>query len=237
MGRTRERLNVAQSDRPSKSAVTNAGDLLRRHRRGDGGIDPFTLHSAYETLSAFRREWVRPPQPLVGTNMGLRSMLLRVVPGADPPTQRLKREDRIIQKLVRQPSLRLAQMQDIGGCRVVVPTLAELRRVCERIEHTWAADIAVIHDRIAKPQPTGYRAIHIIVSRHDRLVEVQLRTELQHRWARAVELAEQRTGDLLKDGVGDVDLIAWYRDLATAYAYQDRGEPVPTDLEARLGTS
>ena len=222
------------SVRQSKTSVTKAGELLRRHRRGDGGVGPVELKAAYDLLADFRRGWVLPPQPLVVVNMGLRSMTSRVVPAAGPPAQRLKREDRIVEKLVRQPTLRLAQMQDIGGCRVVVPTMGDLDQLRERIEATWSKDIAAIDDWIATPRDTGYRALHIIVSRHDHLVEVQLRTQLQHRWARAVELAEKKTGQLLKDGTGDEEILAWFRDLGLAYAYLDREQPIPDDLSQRL---
>ena len=42
-------------------------------------------------------------------------------------------------------------------------------------------------DYVAKPKPTGYRAMHVVVQQHDRLVEIQLRTYRQNVWADEVE--------------------------------------------------
>ena len=40
--------------------------------------------------------------------------------------ERLKRLDSIINKLKREPSMSLWAMQDLGGCRFIVPTIKEV---------------------------------------------------------------------------------------------------------------
>ena len=54
--------------------------------------------------------------------------------------QRLKRLPSIVSKLQRLPRLRLSEIQDIGGCRVVVPTADDASNVASdlmesRIRH------------------------------------------------------------------------------------------------------
>src|SRR4051812_46820847 len=46
-------------------------------------------------------------------------------------TQRLKRLASIRSKLERRPSMRLSQMQDIGGCRAVVSDVISVRRLAD----------------------------------------------------------------------------------------------------------
>lgn len=48
-------------------------------------------------------------------------------------TQRLKRSQTILDKLRREPTLDLSRMQDVGGCRAVVETKDDLRRLEARI--------------------------------------------------------------------------------------------------------
>lgn len=40
--------------------------------------------------------------------------------------QRLKRRDTIVQKLERFPTMKLHRMQDLGGCRVILPKVADV---------------------------------------------------------------------------------------------------------------
>jgi len=48
--------------------------------------------------------------------------------------QRLKRAPSIIAKLSRFPAMRLTQMQDIGGCRAVVSTLADVQALRDALK-------------------------------------------------------------------------------------------------------
>lgn len=64
-------------------------------------------------VAGFRREHAHP---LTLVTVGPRQFLESVEPGA-AVGQRLKRMDRILEKLVRFPEMKLARMQDVGGCR------------------------------------------------------------------------------------------------------------------------
>jgi len=73
-------------------------------------------------------------------------------------------------------------MQDVAGCRAILPNLAAIDEVRRRIEHQ-KSEIVKVNDYNATPRSSGYRAVHIVVRRDGALVEVQLRTTNQQRWA------------------------------------------------------
>lgn len=70
--------------------------------------------------------------PLLKANNGLRSML-RSEGCPVEVSQRLKRLNTIIDKLTREPTMALSRMQDIGGCRAIVDSIEQLRRVEKRL--------------------------------------------------------------------------------------------------------
>lgn len=90
----------------------------------------------------------------------------------------------LIEKL-RRESIRLSQVQDIAGCRVVVADITEQESIAVALLFMWPG--ASVIDRRADPSH-GYRAVHIIAKTSGKLVEIQVRTLLQHLWA---ELSEK----------------------------------------------
>ncbi len=84
---------------------------------------------ALDVLVAYR---AAHQYPLVKASNGLRSTL-RTEQVAGQVSQRLKRVPTIWEKLLREPTMQLAGMQDIGGCRAVVTSLAELRAAERRL--------------------------------------------------------------------------------------------------------
>jgi putative GTP pyrophosphokinase len=168
--------------------------------------------------------------PMTSVTMGIRSMV-RTVRRNDAirPGQRFKRLDRILDKLRRYPRMRLSQMEDIGGCRVVLPTLGEVYSVLNRVRRNWPE--ASIKNYIAEPKDDGYRAIHVVKRRGGRLVEVQLRTTRQHDWAEVIEVYSPTLGFNLKDGEGPDDLREYFKLAAERLAREDREEPADPELE------
>lgn len=82
----------------------------------------------------------------------------------------------LVDKLNRQ-HVRLTQVQDIAGCRIVVGDTFLQDKALPLLE-IYLGTPQVI-DRRESPS-SGYRAIHLISNLAGRKVEVQLRTELQH---------------------------------------------------------
>lgn len=211
---------------PSKTQVDKAGSVLRKlHSSGT------TIPSAAEVdaARALLREYRRGFQlPLTKANMGLRSCA-RTATRFDPgSSQRLKQPPRIIDKLLRKPTMRLSQMEDIGGCRCVVPDLATVHKIAGRVRRTNR--VIQEEDLNLADRATGYRALHLIVDYDDHRIEVQLRTERQHSWAEHVESLDDRLGSDLKDGNGPEELQIYLKTLSDAYASLDQGRMIEDDL-------
>jgi putative GTP pyrophosphokinase len=140
-------------------------------------------------------------------------------------TARPKTVDRIVGKLVRLATMRLSQMEDIGGCRAKLPGgMSEVRAILHRIQDTWP-DADVI-DYVAEPKATGYRALHVLREQDGRMIEIQLRTAGQNRWADVVEATADRLGYALKDGKGPPELARYFERAAYKIALEEEGGSV-----------
>lgn len=206
----------------SKTHVDKAGAALRKWWNDGADIGQLTtdpvLDAAVNTLIEWRASH---RMPLVLAQFQLGSAAQEVVEDA-VPVGRPKRASQIVYKLVRQPTMRLSQMEDIAGTRVVVPSQPEVAQIVERLLPRFPAAQAI--DYVAKPKATGYRAIHVIVRQHDRFVEIQLRTVRQNRWADEVERWADSLGYELKDGRGPDDLVEYFRLEAAMLAAGDQGD-------------
>ena len=145
--------------------------------------------------------------------------------------QRIKRLASINLKISRFPSIRLSQMQDIGGCRAVVQTVAEVNKLVglyktsdlrHRLDH--------IDDYIQNPRDSGYRGVHLIYryisdrkeTYNGLKIEVQLRSTLQHAWATAVETVGTFTRQALKSSLGEAAWLRFFALMGTAMAIRER---------------
>ena len=115
------------------------------------------------------------------------------------PTGRPAKSTTSISDKLRRESIRLSQIQDIAGCRVIVPDIAHQESVVQSLislfEHT------TVSDRRAKPSH-GYRAVHVIVNTRGKLIEIQVRTALQHLWAELSEKFSDVIDPAIKYGAG-----------------------------------
>lgn len=114
------------------------------------------------------------------------------------PTTRLKTVGTIIDKLQRQPRLRLSQMQDVAGARVSLDvTLPAQDQIVETVRELF--DHPRVVDRRKAPTH-GYRAVHLVPSVQDRFVEIQVRTALQDLWAQLFERSADLVGRPIRYG-------------------------------------
>ena len=214
---------------PTGSQVKKAGRTLRRWWESDKEQPSDADVAAWITLLEYRSEF---PEPLKRVNLGLRSMV-RTEGCPVRVSQRLKRGERIIQKLSRHPNMSLSTMADIGGCRAIVDDLAQLQAVRKRIHKNWVKSIVSEREYLAEPRNTGYRGYHVVVERLGKRVEVQLRTARQHGWAMMVEDAENRTGTLLKDGIGPPEVVDFFRLTSDiTWHVETVGGPLPPEMVA-----
>lgn len=190
---------------PSRSAVRKAGSTVRSFSRGDASLE--RLNAALDVIGEYRAAF---SYPLLKVNNGLRGCLDRIHVHAEV-TQRLKRMSTIVDKLtLRESKLDLSRMQDIGGCRVVTESndIDEVRRVEAWIDHAWGSQVLRRSDYIDQPRQSGYRALHVIVERDGRPIEIQIRTQRMHTWASNVEAFSDVLGSNFKrDGASEVQAL------------------------------
>lgn len=212
---------------PTKSQINKAGKILRREARGEPVVVA-DVDKAIGILLAWR---AGHQLPLITASMGLRSRVktagceLRV-------SQRLKRVPTIVDKLKREPSLALSTMQDIGGCRAVLGSISEIRKVQKRFDHKRPPKR--VNDYIAAPRDSGYRGVHLIVAYDEHDIEIQLRTQVMHDWAITVERLSGQVGEDLKSGRGPRQLLDFLEVASEAMALEERGEQVDTALMERF---
>jgi Region found in RelA / SpoT proteins len=151
--------------------------------------------------------------------------------------QRTKRLISIIEKLRREENMKLSQMQDIGGCRAVLGTLEQVRKLEQvYLSSRWEHEELNHKDYIQYPKPSGYRSIHLKYkykgigekSNYNRLkIEIQLRTNLQHTWATAVETAGTFTKQALKSNFGNESWLRFFSLMSSVFAIRENCPIVP----------
>ena len=168
-----------------------------------------------------------------------KSTLWRKVKNYDSPivAQRLKRLPTIIDKLNRYPHMELARMNDIGGVRGIVDTVKQVRELQEQYqdEKRFSHRLVRKDDYITNPKDDGYRGVHLIYRYHNTrartplakqyeglLIELQLRTKLQHNWATAVETMGTFRGEALKSRQGSADWLEFFTVTSAAFAHIEK---------------
>jgi hypothetical protein len=160
----------------------------------------------------------------------------KVFPGA-VTAQRIKRQESILAKLIRQPTMNLSQMQDIGGCRAIVRTIGQVRELMDiygtrPMVHTLVGS----KNYISAPKPDGYRGIHLIYRYQGvgpkavytgQRCEIQLRSDIQHVWATAVEAAGTFTKQALKSNQGREEWLRFFACVSSWFSFRENTPPVP----------
>lgn len=203
--------------------MSKAGSRIRKYARGEVSEEQY--EKALDTMLAFRGLF---PEPLVKVNNGLRKFC-RSLDIEPEVSQRLKKAPTIVDKLSRESGLDLWRMQDIGGCRVVLDSIKDVREMEAKIRQTWGHQIHRVSDYIEEPRESGYRALHMVVSRDNRLIEIQLRTTVMHEWAMTVEAFSGSAQENFKQD-GDHLVQQFLRVFSQVMAYTESGESAPREL-------
>ena len=221
----------------SPEEVDEAGRTLVRAEGAESGVSESERLHAVDVVSQWRASHNRPLNTF-RVNLRKRAGRRGVV------AQRLKRLPSIISKLEKLPWIRLSQMQDIGGCRAIVPTsdnafdlAADL--VDSRIRHK----LVRYQNYINKPRDTGYRGLHLIYEYDsDRATEwqglqteIQIRSEHQHQWATAVETVGTLIGDELKSNIGNSTWLRFFALMSSAISLREGTPLVPDTPSSHQG--
>jgi ppGpp synthetase/RelA/SpoT-type nucleotidyltranferase len=209
-----------------------------RFFRGEGKISE---EKAHEILNNFRAAHSYPMQVFYVRLRDRSQALDRNSLAA----QRLKRASSIIAKLTRpyhghRPSMDLYQMQDIGGCRAIMSSVDLAKRLAEEeyvkgdLKHKL---VGKGKDYISNPKPDGYRGIHLVyrynsdkpnkMMYNKLLLEIQIRSKLQHLWATAVETVGFFTGQAIKSNEGSPEWNEFFRLVSSAFAKMENCPLVP----------
>lgn len=222
----------------TKTRVNRAGKELVRYRDLGRQLKPLDWPPddvarfiyAFDCVDAFR---ARHAAPLRRTNANLRWY---VRPHGDViVTQRLKKLSTVIDKLDRHPSMKLANMEDIGGVRAVLRDQAAVDDVARRLRKNW--QIKRYRDYVRSPKDSGYRAVHIVAIKDGVFIEVQLRTYLQDVWANQVEHDSRHLRTDFKSGRGAAEVHRYYVAVSQLFAAREAGQDAPEALLTELRLS
>ncbi len=141
---------------------------------------------------------------------------------------RLKRMQSIRKKLVRRKDFSIEMLQDLAGCRVILPAMKDVKSFLSSYREKHGHKLVYEDDYIKRPKIDGYRSHHMILAfcgsvgeeaYFGKRVEVQVRTRLQHAWATAVEAIGLFRGEDFKSGSGDADWRKLFELVSSEFAY------------------
>jgi ppGpp synthetase/RelA/SpoT-type nucleotidyltranferase len=209
----------------SKSETDSAGDTLRNATSTEKD-----KNDALKILSNWRASHSYPMHIFKKRLKNVSEKIDKLALSA----QRLKRVPSIIKKLNRsyggnKPSMKLTQMQDIAGCRVIMSNVKLANKLYQEYYIKGDLKHKKVNEKnyINRPKADGYRSIHLIYKYssdkgkkdyNGLLVEVQIRSKLQHLWATAVETVDFFTNQAIKSNEGQKDWTTFFRLVSSAFA-------------------
>lgn len=216
----------------SRSKIINAGRVIRQDNK-----DSVEYREAISIVDNWR---AAHSFPLHIIYMHLR----RICIGSDViVAERLKRLDSIVKKIIREKSMNLWTMQDLGGCRVIVQSISDVYSYALKYENSRKRHIKKKeYDYIKNPKISGYRSLHVVYEYHsDRvdtynqnmLIEIQYRTHLQHLWATAVEAMGLFTKNSIKSGNGSDEVKRFFVLISALFAYTEK-QPLPPNVSDNI---
>ena len=191
---------IIVSRKYTNGEINRAGNILRNNSLTDEAVK--------ETIEIIS-DWRAAHSPY---NEQLFNLLTKRGKKVDSKTvlvNRLKKIESIKLKLDINPKSQLSRMQDIGGCRAIVRDIKKATSLKNRmLKFTGKFIVIKENDYISIPKKTGYRGYHIVYEYKTKddeyriLLEVQIRTKIQHAWATMVETVGLFTNQALKSNIG-----------------------------------
>ncbi|AZS80685.1 (p)ppGpp synthetase [Achromobacter spanius] len=208
----------------SKGQIDRAGRVM---------VDPSATPEAISDAAAVVNNWrASHNYPLNTFKVTLRRKALAVDPGR-LVAQRIKRMSSIEAKLTRFQRMRMSQMQDIGGARVIVGNVGQVRKLVRTyLDSDLKHSLDAMDDYIDSPKASGYRGVHMVYRYNSDkqapavynglCIELQFRTRLQHAWATAVETVGTFLQQALKSSQGEERWLRFFALMGSVFAHKER---------------
>lgn len=227
----------------SKQAVANAANDLRKYH-----LEPKS--SQYKDAKRKISEWRSyHSYPMSFLLRVIKALLKKNNVKATVLCQRLKRMPSIEGKIIARPRMNASNMQDVAGIRIVLSKISDVYTVFDLLNtlnkpndlnksKTKCFEIVQnkTHDYIKSPKADGYRSIHVVFKYEcksinrlvssGKLIEVQIRTQLQHDWGTAVESLGIINKEMYKRGAGNKEILRFFALVSYLFAMRE-GCPVP----------
>jgi hypothetical protein len=224
----------------TRGEIDRAGDVLRDEEyRADGGIDFIRFQDYLGALSVMEDWRASHAFPLNTFQITLRRRAKRISRSSEV-FQRMKRAHSVVHKLKRFPNMRLSRMQDLGGCRAILPTNADI----EDLRHLYLMSrdrhgLSGEKNYVEEPRDSGYRGRHLIYKyQSDRnelfnnhRIEIQLRSRIQHYWATAVEVAGLFVQSPLKSSIGPGDWLQFFQYASSCFSIAEGTQRLHAELD------
>ncbi len=221
-----------------KGAIDRAGEYLKNWWVSSEDTDS---HEEWSKQFGILENWRTSHDfPLTSVQRALRNRAQKIEKHVIV-ARRLKRFPSIMNKLARESAMKLSQMQDLGGCRAILSNVNAVQLLFEM----YGGEAPLLpsegsrkcDDYIKNPKTDGYRGIHIVERYHShselfvpwdrQRIEIQLRTQLQHSFATAVETVTTFTRAPLKFGAGPAEWRRFFSLMGSALATREQTPLVP----------
>ena len=136
-----------------------------------------------------------------------------------------------IRQKLRRIRLNLHQFQDLGGCRIILPTIGDVQTLVGRIKDKGRHELRNEDDYIAEPKDDGYRSHHLMfsfVGKSDttvftgKRIELQVRTRNQYAWATAIEAVGLFRDEKLKNHEGSAEWLRPFKLMSAEFPEAER---------------
>jgi putative GTP pyrophosphokinase len=203
-------------DVPSRTSVRRAGEALKNPALDQKHA--LMILSKWRSLHAYP---INAFQTLLRKKVGEKAII----------AQRLKRLPSIISKLQRFQDMGLERMQDIGGVRIVLPSVKDVYALHDDLLKSRFEHEALLppKDYIKTPKQDGYRCLHQVFKYNSKIhpslnglcIELQIRTKLQHAWATAVETLGIIERASFKTGEGSEEFKTFFKLSSALFAMKE----------------